>query len=64
MIGVLLKAGKKEPNGLARCIALSSLGIRAVLFVLFLAFVVYLYKACIHSLLNILKRYMQSLCGE
>ncbi len=27
MIGVLLKAGKKEPNGLARCIALSSLGI-------------------------------------
>jgi hypothetical protein len=27
VIGVLLKAGKKEPNGLARCIALSSLGI-------------------------------------
>ncbi len=24
---MLLKAGKKEPNGLARCIALSSLGI-------------------------------------
>ena len=27
VIGVLLKAGKKEPAGLARCIALSSLGI-------------------------------------
>ena len=26
VISVLLKAGKKEPNGLARCIALSSLG--------------------------------------
>ena len=26
-IGVLLKVGKKEPAGLARCIALSSLGI-------------------------------------
>ena len=27
IIGVLLKSGKKEPAGLARCISLSSLGI-------------------------------------
>jgi len=27
LLGVLLKSGKKEPAGLARCVALSSLGV-------------------------------------